>query len=122
MAVGKKRRARYYPQKVRGRNLFMLRESYWILANILGENLCEHLWILLHLYTMYPTHFTSIWILAKSSSGESPPEWILRSHRISSPEGAQSLHNLTLLILLLCNCEPWVRTALKSCRERKKMK
>ena len=39
----------------------MLRESYWIPANLLGENLCENLWILLHLYTMYPTHITRIY-------------------------------------------------------------
>ena len=38
------------------RNSFMLRESYWILTNLLGENL---------------------WIPVKASQGESPREWIL---------------------------------------------
>ena len=56
----------------RGRNLFMLLESYCILANLLEENL----WIL-HTQCILLTLQESI-IIAKSSKGESQWEWILR--------------------------------------------
>ena len=46
-------------------NLFMLQESLWILANLLGENL----WILLNSYVMYPTHFTRIYLDSRKTYG-----------------------------------------------------
>ena len=43
---------------VLGYKFFMLQEFYWILANLLEENL----WIPLHSYTTYPTHFTRMYL------------------------------------------------------------
>ena len=94
-----------------GRNSFMLRESYWILANLLGENLCKNLRILLHSYTMCPASFyENLFGFLQNLLGENLCEnGFSDSRRISSPDcqrlGHFSKYNriLTKSVRILCS-------------------
>ena len=57
---------------------------YYILANLLGENIYANLWILIYIHSqcILLTLRESIWILTKSSWGDSPREWIRMDSRI----------------------------------------
>ncbi len=81
----------------------MLRESKWILTNLLGENLCKNLCILVHSYSMYRTIFTRIYLDSRKIS------WARIFARIDSRILAEFLalelskhHDCFVFVLLFC--------------------